>query len=133
MPRTSVLFVRASLLYLLAGFTLGGLLLADKTLLFWPGLFAWIPVHADLLLSGWLAQLAMGVTYWIVPRFSNRQSPRGNPLWITFSFWTFNAGVLLALFSPLQPTALGAGRGLQALGILLFIISIWRRIKPTGA
>ena len=61
MPRLSVWFVRASLIYLLVGFTFGALMLAEKGIPYYPPIFNLLPIHIELLLIGWLVQLAMGV------------------------------------------------------------------------
>ena len=47
MPRQSVWFTKASLIYLAVGFTFGGLMLANKGLLISPFLFALLPAHID--------------------------------------------------------------------------------------
>ena len=80
MPRLSVWFIRLALAYLATGFTFGALLLANKGLAFAPLLWRLRPTHIELLLVGWMVQLAMGVAFWILPRF---QASRGDvrPAW----------------------------------------------------
>lgn len=65
MPRLSVWFVRASLLYLLAEVTFGALLLANKGIAYYPPIWNLFPIHIEFLLVGWLVQLALGVAFWI--------------------------------------------------------------------
>ncbi|HXI35189.1 MAG TPA: hypothetical protein VNH63_13990, partial [Gemmatimonadales bacterium] len=73
----SVWFVRSALVCLVLGFTLGGVMLAAKgtgdTALI-PRL---LPIHIELLLVGWMLQLAMGVAQWILPRFGVQGVARG--------------------------------------------------------
>ncbi len=133
MPRLSVWFIRMALLYLLAGFTLGALLLANKGLPFEPHIWRWRPAHIELLLVGWMLQLAMGVAYWILPRFRQQ---RGNVTAAWAAFWLLNAGVMLStvvvpLGLPAWQTVLG--RLLQAGAAVAFAVNAWPRIKPTGA
>ena len=45
MPRLSVWFIRSALLYLLLGFTLGGLMLWNKGLPIHPVLWRLLPAH----------------------------------------------------------------------------------------
>ncbi|NOZ73444.1 MAG: hypothetical protein GXP38_16340 [Chloroflexi bacterium] len=74
MPRLSTWFVRASLIYLALGVTLGGLLLAEKGIPFYPALWIALPVHMEFLLIGWMVQLAMGMAYWILPLPGDRHA-----------------------------------------------------------
>lgn len=129
MPRISTWFVRASLLYLLAGFALGALMLANKGIPYDPAIVLSLPVHMEFLLVGWLLQLAMGVAFWILPRFGTG-APRGDerPIWA--SFVLVNAGILLAALQLWFPVTLLAGRVAQMAGIGIFIAGSWRRVKP---
>ena len=131
MPRLSVWFVRASLLYLLAGFLIGALLLAQKGVPYSPQVWILFPIHMDFLLVGWFAQLAMGVAFWIVPRFSSGP-PRGNEPIVWLSFVLINAGILIGSMQPwISPSAL-LGRILEIGAGITFAVGLWRRIKPHG-
>lgn len=59
--------------YLVLGFTLGLLLLVNKGVPIHPALWRLLPAHAEFLLLGWTLQLALGVAYWILPRFGTRR------------------------------------------------------------
>jgi hypothetical protein len=133
MPRLSVYFIRASLIYLLFGFTLGGLLLANKGVMISPAIWMLLPSHIEFDLMGWLVQLAMGVAFWILPRFS-KGPRRGNERlgWIAFVF--LNVGILSVVSEGMfhaQWLAF-AGRGLEALALILFVVGNWKRIKVQG-
>ena len=133
MPRLSVWFIRLALLYLLAGFTFGALLLAHKGVPFESLIWRWRPAHIELLLVGWMLQLAMGVAYWILPRFRQQ---RGNTRAAWAAFWLLNAGVLLVVASVLVPALawpVALGRLLQASAAVAFVANAWPRVKPTGA
>jgi len=134
MPRLSVFFIRASLIYLLLAFTLGGLLLVNKGMMISPYIWRWLPLHMEFALMGWMVQLTMGVAFWILPRFS-RGAPRGTIWLLGLSFILLNAGIILSVGKSLQvPTWLPAvGRLSELLGILAFVAGSWRRVKPTGA
>jgi hypothetical protein len=130
MPRLSRLFLRAALVSLAAGYGLGALVLAAKGL--GGPAWAWrlLPWHMELLLVGWSVQLAMGVAFWILPRFQySRGDPR--PAWAALGL--LNAGALLigvgaALGAP--PWLPWAGRGLEAAAVLAFARHAWARVKP---
>jgi hypothetical protein len=131
MPRLSVWFVRASLIYLLLGFTFGALLLAQKGISFYPAVWSLFPIHMDFLLIGWFAQLAMGVAFWILPRFGDGP-PRGNVNLIWMSFALINLGLLFSVLRLWFPAALLIGRAAEAGAGFLFAIGLWRRVKPHG-
>ena len=134
MPRLSVLAIRASLLYLAAGFTLGALILWHKGAALDPGLWRWLPVHREMLLLGWMAQLAMGVAYWILPRFS-RGPPRGIAPLASLAIASLNAGILLTV-SPIVAapgTAIAAGRALEGFAVIAFAVHAWPRVRAFGA
>jgi hypothetical protein len=50
------------------GVLIGGLLLANKALPFWPWLWRLRAAYIQLLLLGWTVQFAFGVAFWILPR-----------------------------------------------------------------
>lgn len=132
MPRLSVVFIRTALLYLAAGFTFGALLLFHKGVPLSPTLWRILPMHIEFVLIGWTLQLAMGVAFWILPRWG---AERGNetPVWIAYIL--LNAGVLAAgvggwLGWP--PAVLLAGRAAELLAAISFAIHAWPRVKPLG-
>ena len=134
MPRLSVWFVRASLIYLLAGFTLGALMLAQDGVSYYPAIVAVLPVHMEFLLVGWLVQLALGVAFWIFPRFGlGLPHSRGNEKLIWASFVLLNAGVLIVALELWIAAALLIGRTLEVLAVLVYVLGSWRRVKPHGA
>ena len=133
MPRLSVWFVRTALLYLLVGFTLGALILANKGFLFLPSLWRWLPVHIEFVLIGWTLQFIMGIGFWILPRFT---SSRGDerPVWAAYAF--INLGVLCAGLGPLfapSSVLIPLGRLLEVMAVVGFAVNAWPRVKPLGA
>ena len=131
MPRLSVWFVRASLLYLLAGFLIGALILAQKGIPYDPAVWTLFPIHMEFLLIGWFAQLAMGVAFWIAPRFSTG-SLRGNENIVWISFVLLNAGLFIILLQYWLAPAVLVGRFFEIGAGVTFITGLWRRIKPHG-
>lgn len=131
MPRLSVWFVRASLLYFLLGFTFGALILAQKGLSYYPPLWNLFPLHMEFLLVGWFAQLAMGVAFWIMPRFS-LGPPRGNVSLVWLSFVLINVGLIIGILQLWFPFAILVGRILEIGAGVVFVVGSWRRVKPHG-
>ena len=139
MPRLSCWFVRATLLHLAAGVVLGGLILGAKGL---PTALAWawllLPAHIQIMVGGWLIQLALGMAYWILPRVDTAGT-RGWPGWAWASFVALNAGVTLAavllVVRSLHPARwvdllLLPAAALQALALLAFVLHAWPRVAP---
>ncbi len=131
MPRLSVYFVRASLIHLLLGFTLGGLMLANKGLMISAMLWTFLPLHIEFAFVGWMIQLAMGVAFWILPRHP-KGPPRGDERLSWAALLSINAGILCLMIDyVLQESALPVvGRAAEMLGLVLFVLGNWRRIKP---
>jgi hypothetical protein len=129
MPRLTIWMVRTALLHLLAGFTIGALLLAHKGIPFYPMLWRLLPAHMELLLLGWTLQLALGVAFWILPRFYTKR-PRAWLAWLTWFF--LNSGVLLVACAPFIPLPLNLtliGRLAEFVAVLAFAIHAWPRVK----
>jgi heme/copper-type cytochrome/quinol oxidase subunit 1 len=134
MPRLTVLMLRFALVYLALGFTFGGLLLIHKGVPLSPWLWSLLPAHIEFLLLGWTVQLAMGVAFWILPRF-NRAPRRGNEKLAWLAFGLLNLGVLLAGIGPLviaPSLAVFLGRTAEAGAALAFAAHAWPRVKAFG-
>lgn len=133
MPRLSVYLIRASLIYLLVGLAIGGLILANKGFAFLPTVWSLLPLHIEFSFIGWMIQLAMGVAFWILPRFANSPT-RGNEKIIWLVFILLNLGIcfvaIQVIFTLNYFTFIG--RVLETLAFILFISGNWKRIKPHG-
>jgi heme/copper-type cytochrome/quinol oxidase subunit 1 len=99
-----------------------------------PLIWLALTTHIELLIFGWLIQLALGVAFWIIPRFT--QEPRyGNVRrgWIAFAM--FNLGILLVVLSS-WVTGLeflkAFGRLMEMSSILMYLMVLWPRVKPFG-
>lgn len=88
---------KTSLIYLLLGFVLGGvLLIAEATGASWGG--AWSVIHAHILFVGWFVQFAIGIAYWLLPRRKTPEKPYGyneTPAYIAYGL--INAGMILRI------------------------------------
>ena len=132
MPRLSYWCVRGSLLYLALGFTLGGLLLFHKGVPLHPAVWRLVPMHIEFLLLGWTVQLAMGVAFWILPRFLGGPG-RGHEAAAWLGFALLNVGVLLVgvgwtLGAPALIPFLG--RLAEGGAAVAFAVHAWPRVKP---
>lgn len=135
MPLLSRLMIKTALLYLMLGFSLGGLLLANKGIPLHPTLWLLLPAHQEFLLMGWMFHLALGVAFWILPRFS--QEPKRGNTRLAWAAWIFlNFGIWAISLSPVAPGWEWlplVGRLLQLSGGLAFALHAWPRVKAAGA
>jgi hypothetical protein len=139
MPPLARTFVKASFVYFVAALLLGALMVLDRL-----GIGDWLrstylsQVH--LLVVGWISQLAIGVAYWMFPRFLKEQNPlpRGADGLAWAVVICLNVGLVLRfLFEPFALMgsqawlkALVALSGvLQAFAVLGFAVLICGRIR----
>ena len=133
MPRLTRWMLRLALVYLMLGFTLGGLILCSQGSDACPPVWSLRSLHIELLTVGWMAQLALGVAYWILPRYVGGVRGPSAPAWaawgvLNVGLWT--AGLAPALAAP--PLILAAGRTAEAAAVLVFAMQLWPRAKAFG-
>ncbi|MFN2317073.1 MAG: hypothetical protein ABR551_01080 [Gemmatimonadales bacterium] len=133
MAALSTWAIRLALVQLLAAFLAGGWLLAARGIPSLPRPDWLLPVHLELALLGWTLQLAMGVAYWMLPKFKSGP-PRGPTGPAIAALVVFNAGVLLVLASSVSGVAGLAlvGRTGELAGVGLFAANALPRIKAFG-
>jgi hypothetical protein len=130
-------FIRTALIFLVAAFLVGGLVLVNQGLALDARIGLLLPVFYHLLMVGWATQLICGVALWMFPPYS-RERPRGDERlgWIAYA--ALNIGLLLrAVFEPLHAWAqipwmgwaLALSALLQVLAIWLLVAAIWPRVK----
>lgn len=131
MPRLSIWAIRIALSYLGIGFTLGALMLATRGTAAAATIGQLRPLHAELLLVGWMVQLALGVAYWILPRQPGAE--RGDErlaalalLLLNLGLWTAGLGGTFGAPSPLVML----GRAAELAAALAFAIHAWSRARP---
>ncbi len=132
MPRLSIWAVRLSLSYLLLGFTLGALMLANEGVPFGLWVGSLLPGHIDILLFGFVIQLAIGMAYWILPRFPGGSRGNETVLWITVGL--LNLGIwTVALIGLLELPGqwLAIGRLFEGIASALFAFQVWKRIRAS--
>lgn len=131
-PRLSAWAIRLAFVYLISGFTLGALMLANKAVPSSHNLWRLLPLHIDFLLFGWMVQFVLGVGFWIFPRF--RLPPkhgRSELAWLALGFLNFGIGLVTAGSWQAITGLLLAGRFAEGLAVLLMLVYMWPRIKAT--
>jgi cyanate permease len=126
---------------LIAGLILLALIALDG----WLHIGRWFRVagvsQVHLLVVGWITQLAIGVAYWMFPRFLKEDNPRprGSDTLAWAVYICLNAGLVLRLAA--EPFHLLTGQSwlaalvalsgvLQAAAAVGFGLLIWARIRP---
>jgi hypothetical protein len=140
MPPLARTFVKTAFVYFIAAFLLGALVMLEK----WIGFSRWLKTvyfgQVHLLMVGWITQLAIGVAYWMFPRFLKQQDPRprGSDTLAWTVFVALNAGLVLRLIiepfylmggQPWLAVAMVLSGFLQALAAVLFGLLIWGRVR----
>ncbi len=131
MPRLSVWMIRMSLVYMGIGFLFGALILFHKGVPLDGRVWTLLNPHIELMIFGWTMQLAMGMAFWILPRFSG-EGRYGRVYLGWWSFALLNSGVIvtaIAVWFGLPGFAV-VGWALALLGVLAFTVMIWPRVKP---
>jgi hypothetical protein len=135
------LYIKTSFVYLIAGLILLALIALDG----WLHIGRWFRVvsvsQVHLLVVGWITQLAIGVAYWMFPRFlkDDNPRPRGSDTLAWAVYICLNAGLVLRLAA--EPFHLLTGQSwlaalvalsgvLQAAAAVGFGLLIWARIRP---
>ena len=132
MPVVTRWMLRSAFVCMLAGITLGALMLLQKAYPINPAIWALLPLHIELLTIGWIVQFTMGTAYWILPRYLGK-SKRGKKYLAYLMVFMLNGGLgivlvgrLLSDTCPINITALG--RLLELASVLLFIALHWKRV-----
>lgn len=127
MPRISVWFVRASLVHCLIGLSVGSWQLAHYGGLINVSLVALRLVHIEVMLLGWLVQLAFGVAVWILP-FS-REVSADRRLWSAWGL--LNAGILLVVMGAFASDSVlpVIGRLAEIGAVGLVVGALWPRVR----
>ena len=87
MSQVTLRFIKASLIYLLTGVSMG------LMMLLWPRwIGVYLPIHAHINLLGWVSMLMFGVSYHILPRFSGKQLY--SDMLANLHFWFSNIGLV---------------------------------------
>ena len=133
MPKLSVYWVRASLIYMGIGFLFGTLILYHKGVPTFDWAWRLLNPHIELMVFGWTMQFVMGIAFWILPRFSGKQR-YGKTFLGWGSFVLLNCGIVLNVYGLWSVNPLPSLFGqLSTFGaIVVFAILIWSRVKPLG-
>jgi hypothetical protein len=118
---------------LMLGFTLGALMLCAKASDACAWVWPLLGFHVEMLTIGWMAQLALGMAYWILPRYPGGRRGAEAPAWAAWGLLNGGiglAGITAALAGP--RFLLGAAHTAEAMAIVIFAVLLWPRVKAFG-
>lgn len=129
MPTPSRWMIKASLIYLFIGFSIGALILISKVYPAYSAAWSLLAIHIEVSIFGWIVQLTMGTAYWILPRYLVNKS-RGSPKLALVMVVMLNGGILINVVSYLgmiASSATAVGRILEVGAVGIFIALHWNR------
>jgi len=134
MDKTTVMFIKASLIYFALGSVVGVLMII------WPEWsYVYKSVHAHLNLLGFMSMMVFGVGNHILPRFSGR--PLHSQGIARAQFWLANVGLIGLVLSWaflghrggwILQASLALFAGVATIAIFLFVYNIMKTIRPVG-
>jgi hypothetical protein len=135
------LYVKTSLVFLLAGLALGAYATVEVNLrgraVPWPVITA----HTHLVLVGFMLMMVFGVATWMFPRPA-RDDPRYRPGLALVVYWVLTASTVARTVGELSAAAAGARGGSvlaaaggigQLVAALLFVVNVWARVRMPRA
>jgi heme/copper-type cytochrome/quinol oxidase subunit 1 len=133
-------YVKSAILFLVFGLLLGGYM-SYRINISGSGVpQSMITAHTHLILVGFVMMLIMGIALWLFPR--PREKVFYSPLLAEITFYVMFATISVRslseiasgfIVSPWTAWAVVTGSFGEILGIVLFFVNIWNRIKPIGS
>lgn len=132
-------FIKTAFVFLILGLLLGGWMLLRRELYGeWPHPYL-ISAHTHIMFVGFVMFMILGVALWLFPKPS-RDDPRYRETLIRVVYWLLLAGTLLRFGGELGRSENEArelawivlsGGVLQLGAIVLYVWTMWRRIRTT--
>jgi heme/copper-type cytochrome/quinol oxidase subunit 1 len=134
-------YLKTAIGFLALGLGLGALMIARRELQeVYPSPY-WISAHTHALLVGFVMMMIQGVALWMFPR-PDKADVRYRPALAEVAYWLVALSTGVRLVSELLRPAVdapalrwlivAAGLG-QVLGVLVFFVNMWPRIRSAGA
>lgn len=137
MPPLARAYIKTGMLFFIASFVIGALLLLNAAVRLPRVVGALQPVYLHLLMVGWVTQLIFGVVFWMFPKLS-REQPRGSERLGWLTYYSLNIGLLLRLIAepwnsiapnPVVAWLLPVSATLQLLAGWAFVANSWGRVR----
>ena len=134
-------FIKTGIAFLVLGLLSGAYMVVRRELTgTWPSPYV-VGAHTHVLLVGFVMFMILGVALWIFPR-PHKEDARYRPGWVAVAYWTLLAGTGGRFVGEIARASVDAlwlkwfvvvASLLQVLGILLFMWTMWSRIRAVGS
>ena len=134
-------YLKTAIVFLIAGITLGGIVLVRRELTGQYPSPELVSAHTHVILVGFVMMMILGVAQWMFPRPA-RDDPRYRPAVAEAAYWILTLATVVRFAGEIARSAsdgpalrvgvvLG-GLG-QIAGLALFFYNLWPRIRTAGA
>lgn len=134
-------YLKTAIGFLIAGITLGGIVLVRRELTGRYPSPELVSAHTHVILVGFVMMMILGVAQWMFPRPA-RDDSRYRPAVAEAAYWILTIGTLARFGAEMARSAsdalalrvavVGGGLG-QIAGLALFFYNLWPRIRTAGA
>ncbi len=130
MPKFSQLSIRAALLDLVVGGSIGGIMLVSKAIGVWPWIWYWRTAHIHAMLVGWVLNLIFGVAFWILPRL-DAHGWRGSPWLVWLASGLLHSALAVLVWASMWPwsAAIYIASSLECLAAIAIAWHCWPRLQ----
>lgn len=134
-------YLKTAMLFLVAGLGIGGWMILQREFTTRPISSYVTSAHTHAILVGFVMMTILGVAQWMFPRPA-RGDARYRPIVAEYVFWIVASGTAVRVVSELARASddapwlrvviVAAGMA-QILGLVLFIVNMWSRIRGVGS
>ena len=134
-------YLKTAIFFLVLGLLLGGWLMLRRELAASAPSAYVISAHTHAILVGFVMMMILGVALWMFPRPAKGDT-QYRPEVAEAAYWLIATGTLARVLGELARTrsdalwlrwTVVAGGSAQIVGLLLFFLTMWSRIRPVGS
>lgn len=134
-------YLKTAMLFLVAGLGIGGWMIVQREFTSRPVSAYLTSAHTHAILVGFVMMTILGVAQWMFPRPA-RDDTRYRPKVAEYVFWTVATGTAVRVVTELMRASsqasllrviIVASGVAQVLGLLMFIVNMWSRIRGVGS
>ena len=141
-------YIKTAIVFLFVGLAIAGWMIVERDLYHrFPSPYA-TSAHTHAILVGFVMMMILGVALWLFPR-PDKQDQRYKPALVLAAYWLLTVGTAVRVLGELAEAVGGpapgdaaplwlrasvvAGGFAQILGLMLFFLTMWSRIRALGS